>query len=225
MKFKNTSCIRCVGENTKLIKFEKTKSGKQRFQCNSCKKTYILQYSYQAYRKNINQKIILFIREGIGIRGISRILKISSTTLLKRIIKISESILPPILSLGQSYQADELRTFIQKKKNIIWLVYAIERSTKTVAYFSLGKRTNETLFQVIKVLTDSKPFKIHTDKLKNYKYLIPESIHSTKRFSTNSIERKNLTIRTHLKRFNRRTICFTKSIIVLNSLLKIYFWA
>nr|WP_307462315.1 IS1 family transposase [Chryseobacterium sp. SORGH_AS_0447] len=50
-------------------------------------------------------------------------------------------------------------------------------------------------------------------------------MHSTKRFGTNTIERLNLTIRTHLKRFNRRTICFTESKIILKAILKIYFWA
>ncbi|WP_409991364.1 IS1 family transposase [Chryseobacterium sp. Leaf405] len=39
---------------------------------------------------------------------------------------------------------------------------------------------------------------------------------SFKRFFTNSIERINLTIRTRLKRFNWRTICFTKSSLVLD---------
>ncbi|WP_262497378.1 MULTISPECIES: IS1 family transposase [Chryseobacterium] len=49
-------------------------------------------------------------------------------------------------------------------------------------------------------------------------------MHQTKRFGTNAIERKNLSIRTHLKRLNRKTICFNKSIVMLTSILKIYFW-
>ncbi|WP_291287929.1 IS1 family transposase, partial [Flavobacterium sp.] len=48
--------------------------------------------------------------------------------------------------------------------------------------------------------------------------------HSVKRFGTNHIERKNLTLRTHLKRLNRRTICYSKSLVVLIVILKIYFW-
>ncbi|HMW09684.1 MAG TPA: transposase, partial [Bacteroidia bacterium] len=31
-------------------------------------------------------------------------------------------------------------------------------------------------------------------------------------------------LRTHLKRLNRRTICFTRSAIMLFACLKIYFW-
>uniref|UniRef100_UPI003898E482 IS1 family transposase n=1 Tax=Chryseobacterium formosus TaxID=1537363 RepID=UPI003898E482 len=64
----------------------------------------------------------------------------------------------------------------------------------------------------------------YTYKLRNYQYLIPKEIHSTKRFETNGIERKNLNLRTHLKRLNRKTICFSRSTVVLSSILKIYFW-
>ncbi|WP_373463438.1 IS1 family transposase [Chryseobacterium sp. SORGH_AS_0447] len=74
-------------------------------------------------------------------------------------------------------------------------------------------------------MVNSKANQVFTDRLRNYQYLIPKEIHSTKRFGTNTIERLNLTIRTHLKRFNRRTICFTESKIILKAILKIYFWA
>ncbi len=38
------------------------------------------------------------------------------------------------------------------------------------------------------------------------------------------MERFNLNLRIHLKRLNRRTICFSKNLIVLTAVLKIYFW-
>ncbi len=218
-------CSRCVGENSKFIKFGKTKNGKQRFQCTSCRKTSVLNYSYQACRKNINSKIIRLTKEGMGIRGISRFLRISATTLLKRIINISNCIQPPSVNYNKIYDVDELRTFVRYKKQIIWLFYALEKESKNVICFNLGKRTNETLYSVIKTLLNSNPEKIYTDKLRNYQYLIPREIHQTKRFRTNFIERKNLSIRIHLKRFNRKTICFSKSIPVLISILKIYFWS
>ncbi|MDF2934044.1 MAG: transposase [Chryseobacterium sp.] len=118
-----------------------------------------------------------------------------------------------------------MRLFIRKKSNQQWLVYTINKVTKTVANFYIGKRTNKTLKTVIKTLINSNPEKIYTDNLRNYKYLIPKEIHETKRFGTNSIERKNLSIRTHLKRLNKRTICFSRSVLILTSILKLYFWS
>ncbi|MGO4710979.1 IS1 family transposase [Chryseobacterium sp. 2TAF14] len=173
------TCSRCVGENSKFIKFGRTKRGKQRFQCTSCRKTSVLDYSYQAYRKNINTKIIRLTKEGMGIRSIARFLRISATTTLKRIINISGHLQQPVVNCNKVYEVDELRTYIGNKKQIVWLVYALEKDSKNVICFNLGKRNNETLNSVIKTLINSHPEKIYTDKLKNYRYLIPEKIHQT----------------------------------------------
>lgn len=75
----------------------KTCKGKQRYQCKSCKATSVLHFSYNAYKRNINHKIILFTKEGLGIRSMARVLKISTTTLLKRIIKIANKIKSPAI--------------------------------------------------------------------------------------------------------------------------------
>ncbi|WP_245569881.1 IS1 family transposase [Flavobacterium soli] len=114
-------------------------------------------------------------------------------------------------------------TYIRNKRNFIWLVYALEKDSKTVVSFNVGKRTNKTLSRVLETLKLSEAKKIFTDRLKNYRYLIEEQLHAVKRFGTNHIERNNLTLRTHIKRLNRRTICFRKSLMVLVCVLKIYF--
>jgi insertion element IS1 protein InsB len=90
--------------------------------------------------------------------------------------------------------------------------------------FNVGKRTNKTLNRVLETLKLSEAKMIFMDRLKNYKHLTDEKLHSVKRFSTNHIERKNLTLRTHLKRLNIGTICFSKSLVVFTAVLKIYFW-
>lgn len=215
-------CIYCYSKN--IIKNGTTKTRKQQYFCKNCYKRFIDFYTYKAYKKNINSQIIQLTKEGLGIRSTARVLNISTTTLLKRIINIATLITQPKISLYQSYELDEMRFYMSNKSNQMWLTYAINKDTKKIVSFQIGKRTNKTLNTIIKTLLHSKAEKIFTDKLRNYQYLIPREIHSTKRFSTNSIERKNLTIRTHLKRFNRRTICFTKNNTVLHSILKIYFW-
>ena len=199
-------------------------SGNQRYKCSICKKRQQTKYLYKAYNTNLNQQIILLTKEGVGIRSTARILKISTTTLLKRIVAIAKNIHQPIISKGKTYEVDEMCTYIRHKRNFIWLVYALEKNSKNVVSFNVGKRTNRTLSRVLDTLKLSEPKKIFTDRLKNYRYLIDEKLHSVKCFGTNHIERKNLTLRTHLKRLNRKTICFSKSLVVFVSVLKIYFW-
>ncbi len=72
-------------------------------------------------------------------------------------------------------------------------------------------------------MLNASPQAIFTDKLKGYQSLIPPSIHRIVRYGTKNIERANLTLRTHLKRLSRKTICFSRSEIMLKAVLKIYF--
>jgi IS1 family transposase len=88
------------------------------------------------------------------------VLKISVTTLLKRIISIEKNIQQPPIVKGKTYEVDEMRTFIGKKSILRWIVHALD----------------------------------------------------------------NLLVRTHLKRLNRKTICFSRSLTVLMAVLRIYFW-
>jgi IS1 family transposase len=68
------------------------------------------------------------------------------------------------------------------------------------------------------------PKRIYTDKLNIYPGLISKSIHSSIQYKTNHIERFNLTLRTHLKRLSRRTICFSKNSKMLENCLRLYFF-
>jgi insertion element IS1 protein InsB len=149
MSSNQTRCYRCVDDIRKMIKNGKTKSGNQRYICRKCGKTRVENYAYLAYKEEINQNIIQLTKEGLGIRSTARILKISTTTLLKRIVFIARNITKPIISKGKTYEVYELCTYIRHKKNYIWLVYALEKNSKTVVSFNAGKRTNKTFNRVL----------------------------------------------------------------------------
>lgn len=217
-------CSKCVDDQNSMVKNGKTSYGKQRYICKNCKKSRVVSYTNHAYQPDLNQSIITLTKEGLGIRSTARVLKISTTTSLKRIISMAKNIKPPMISLGKEYEVDELCTYIGNKEKRIWIVCALEKITKQIVSFNIGRRTNQTLKSVIDALHLSKSKKIFTDKLQSYKSLIQKKIHRINRFGTNSIERKFLTFRTHLKRLNRKTICFSRNIIMLNAILKIYFW-
>ena len=69
--------------------------GNSIFQCKECSKYFITDYTYNAYQPNTNPQITLFTREVLGIRSTAQILRISVTTLLKRIISITEGFVQP----------------------------------------------------------------------------------------------------------------------------------
>ncbi|MGQ3132564.1 MAG: IS1 family transposase [Flavobacteriales bacterium] len=66
------------------------------------------------------------------------------------------------------------------------------------------------------------PRKIYTDGLPVYKYLVPPVLHGVFQRCINYIERKNLTLRQHLRRLSRRTLGYSRSPEMLQALLRIY---
>ena len=107
---------------------------------------------------------------------------------------------------------------------MIWVVSAWCRETQSVVRFNVGSRTNKTLNRVLISLQLADAKKIYTDKLKQYRFLIGKKVHSTKQYANNHIERMHLNYRTHLKRLTRRSVCFSRSVVILMAILKIYLW-
>ncbi|MDO5654580.1 MAG: IS1 family transposase [Flavobacteriaceae bacterium] len=215
-------CPHC--KRNQIIKNGTTKCKKQQYLCKSCGKRFLDYYTYNAYHERVNSEIIHFTKEGLGIRNTARILHISTTTLLRRILIIAKNIKPPKIPMGKEYEVDELCTYVGNKEKRIWVVSAMEKVSRNIVIFNIGRRTNQTLKKVTESLHFANSKRIYTDRLQNYKSLIEKNIHKTVRFGTNHLERFHLTLRTHLKRLNRRTICFSKSLIMLSAVLKIYFW-
>ena len=216
-------CPNCNSSAT--IKNGRTKNKKQQLVCKQCGKRFIEYYSYKAYLPRTNESIIHLTKEGLGIRSTARLLKISATTLMKRIIKIASYCRPPEMNTGKVYELDEMKSFVKRKKTQIWIVYALDRESKKVVSFNIGSRTSATIKTVVNNIVTLRPASIYTDKLNIYKGLINQNIHKTNRYGTNRIERNNLSIRTHIKRLNRKTICFSRSSVMLSAVLRIYFWS
>jgi len=155
----------------------------------------------------------------------ARLLGLAINTVTKLIKRVAAGIKKPAIILRQAaIEVDELKTYIRRKRNQYWVAYALNRQTRQVIDFIVGKRTKRTL----KVLTDSlllaEAGRIYTDNLIIYRTLVPKFIHQSGGRLTNHIERNNLNLRIHLKRLSRRTICFSRSVVMLTACLRIYFW-
>ena len=140
-------------------------------------------------------------------------------------LKISRGIkIPYFDKLYCKFEVDELWSFIGNKDNVSWITYVIEKQTRNVIDFIVGRKTTDNIRPLINKLLLLKPKRIYTDRLNIYPSLIPQEIHKRFQYCTNRIERKNLTLRTHIKRLSRRTICFSRKQEYLEAHLRIYFW-
>lgn len=216
------TCNRCGGAS---VRNGKSTRGVQRYYCKGCRKNFQHDYSYLACSTGIDHKISSLTIESCGIRSVSRILGISTTTVIRRIKRIARHVTRPgFIFKGKEYEMDELWTYIGNKSRLYWVSYAICKETRRVIDFKVGRRTMGTLKRVLDTLLLSDARKIFTDGFGLYSYLIPAGIHRKGAYKINHIERKNLSIRTHIKRLSRKTICFSRSKEMLEACLKIYFW-
>jgi insertion element IS1 protein InsB len=208
-----------------IKKGRQKKTGKQKYQCKSCKKHQQDSYKRHSYNSLTDAMLVKLLCNSVGSRSISSILGISLRTVTRRIKEIGQTIKSPYLYVkGKTYEVDEMRTYIGKRENKYWVCCSYRKDTKRIVGLSVGKRTRKTLEKVIQPLIDSRAKKIYTDRLPMYRHMITQEQHSTRKRGTNHIERSFLNSRTHLKRLSRKTICYSKSPIVLEACLKIYLW-
>ena len=88
MLFQVLHCPDC--HDTELVKFGKTRQGKQRFQCRSaiCKgRTFILDHSYPGRSRQVKQQIVDMAMNGSGIRDTARGLHVSPSTVINELKK------------------------------------------------------------------------------------------------------------------------------------------
>lgn len=198
----------------------------QRWFCKSCKLYQQKAYAYKICTKKDEETIVKLNNIGVGISGISSFTGISKANVINKIKQIAKSLIKPeIKEDGQTYEVDEMHTFIKRKSDYCYITYALNKKTKQVIDLVVGNRTKETIGKVICSLKLLNPKRIFTDKLNVYPGLIDKNIHTTSAYKINHIERFNLTLRTHLKRLSRKTICYSKSGEMLENCLRIYLWA
>jgi insertion element IS1 protein InsB len=219
--------MKCNFCNSRCTKKGFQANGKQKYRCPTCLKYQQEYYTYKAYRPTLDHEIGKLVKRGCGIRDIAFIKEISTTTVMKRIIRIANSILSPrIFQPSGDYEMDEMHTNVWtgNRKTTTYLAYAIHRQSGTVVGFTLGGRDSATLGKTINTILANHPKSIRTDRWSAYPPLIPKGLHICTRRKINHIERFNLTLRTRLKRLAHNRLGQSKNVTMLSSYLKICFW-
>ncbi|MGE0087049.1 MAG: IS1 family transposase [Desulfococcaceae bacterium] len=119
-------------------------------------------------------------------------------------------------------EADEFWSCAGSKKNQCWTWYAIERESGIIPAWHNGKRTDESCAGLFEKLSAFRIAYYHTDDWQSYRKHIPSHKHIIGKDNTWKIERKNLNFRTHIKRLNRKTICFSKNEDIHDNVIGMY---
>ncbi len=189
-------------------------------------------YTYNGCKPQIDAQILAQTLRASGIRDVAKTLKVSCVkvinTIKNKAINIKKANWKQIpknsnaLILCVDSQLDEKWSFVGSKKNQRWLWVALCQYTGLVLAFTFGRRTNECCQRLMKLL---KPFSIRffkTDDWKSYRASIESGVHKVGKRFTQKIERFFLTLRTHIKRLTRKSICFSKSELMHDTVIGLY---
>lgn len=119
-------------------------------------------------------------------------------------------------------EGDEFWSYVGDKSNQRWTWYAIERNSGVILAWHNGRRTDESCARLMEKLSVFPIKYYYTDDWGSYSRNIPSEQHIIGKSGTWKIERKNLNFRTHIKRLNRRTICFSKNEDIHDNVIGMY---
>ena len=122
----------------------------------------------------------------------------------------------------EAAEVEEMGSFVGSKAQPRWLWHAIDHLTGGVLADVLGNRAEVVFLQRQQLL---KPFGLvhfYTDAAGGYDRHLPAAAHTVGKIHTQQIERKHLTLRTRIKRLARKTICFSKSVFMHDTVIGLF---
>ena len=219
-----TCGMECKKCHSFCIKWGKQTNGRQRYYCKSCRQSSQLNYTYKAKTAEVHRNFRKFQRFGVSYRLMAKFLGISRNTLSRWILKALKLTSKEEISIAGVFEIDEVRTYAGSKESEIWITYGWSVSDRKPVGLKVGKRSKEELSPVVKEVLQYHPQKIKTDGFATYKALIPRRIHSTGRHLANHIERNHINLRKDIGFLIRRTICYAKSVQMLEARIRWCFW-
>ena len=123
-------------------------------------------------------------------------------------------------------ELDELWSFVMKKTNQAWIWVALCRKTRQVVAYAVGDRSEKTCRCLWEAISQAyRTGHCYTDFWSAYQTVLPEEQHTAvgkEAGETAHVERWNNTLRQRLARFVRKTLSFSKSILMHNACLNLF---
>ncbi|MGI9287055.1 MAG: IS1 family transposase [Pseudomonadales bacterium] len=203
-------------------------SGKQSHRCNDCGQQFVLDLEQRLESDEDRQLIKRLLCERLSLQGICRAVGVGMKWLMGFVVQCYDAApedlnvrLPGypkrVILYRLEAEADELQSFVGKKKNKQWLWLAIDSQTRQALAFHVGDRSKKSARKLWKKLPAV--YRQHTtfwtDGNTSYQGVIPAIQHRIvikASRGTNHIERLNCTLRQRVSRLVRATLSFSKKL-------------
>jgi insertion element IS1 protein InsB len=111
-------------------------------------------------------------------------------------------------------ELDEMWSFVGSKQHPRWLWGALDHQTGRILAYVFGRREDQALLQLKALLVPFGIRRFYTDGWGAYRRHLDLHRHVVGKRWTQQLERKHLTLRTRIKRLVRKTICFSRSVLM-----------
>ena len=221
MCYEAIPCPDCSSVN--IVKNGKTAQQKQRYLCKDCRRQFIRDYTYLGCIREWRALIVPLTMNGAGVRDIERILRVSRYSVLRTLREAAGQISEPSAPKRvRALEIDEFWSFVRTKKQQRWTWYGFDRQRRKVVAFVNARRTDAACQELLRKLDGCQVSRYYTDDWQSYQKFLPAAQHFIGKEQTRHIERNNLNFRTHVKRLQRRTICYSKSPEMHDAVIKLY---
>ena len=122
----------------------------------------------------------------------------------------------------EAAEVDERWSFGGSKAQQRWLWHALDPLTGVVLASTCGNRAAAVCGKLQTLLTPFGVVHFYTAAAGVYDRHLPAPAHTVGKLHTQQIERKHLTLRTRIKRLARKTICFSKSVLMPDTVIGLF---
>ena len=216
---KEVNCPYC--QSIKVVKNGVKKTGKQNLLCQHCRKQFQFDYVYRGGNQRCKELIQRMLLRGSGVRDCAAVTGVSKETVLRIIVTASVKLnIKPRRRCYSKVQIDEQWSYVGRKQRKVWMIYAYSAEDDEILGFTMGKRSQRTVSNLLVKLKALEIDWFVTDNWEAFKAVLPVQKHLIGKQFTKAIEGVNTWFRTRLRRLVRRTVCFSKKLIYHYSIIK-----
>lgn len=213
-------CPTCSSEQ--VIKNGSVHNGKPKYQCKSCGRQFVINPTNSPISEETKQLIDRLLLERISLRGIARVTQVSWSWLQdyvnQKLARTPRQVKVSVKLPGKMIvECDEMWSFVDSKKNEVYIWLAIDRNSRKIVGCFVGDRTRKSARKLWASLPETyqQSAVAYTDFWQAYKTVIPPKRHKAvdkETGLTNHVERLNNTFRQRVSRLVRESLSFSKKL-------------
>ena len=166
-----------------------------------------------------------------GLEGLRLVTEIDHTTIINWVKEAGASLSdePQDSEIPEITEIDELQTFVGNKKNKLWIWTVVNHQKKGILLWNIGARSHQSFEPIWQIIRCWQSFWYVTDGWKVYPMYIQPEDHKreqdiydtrTKAHSSPHVG-ENTRLRHYLARLHRKTLCYSKSLLLLKYSLRL----